>query len=60
MAQDKTIEEWTDDEVTKIFEYHVDDMHPLDAIKVRDKYTTPKQQRKFLIEEEKKFRNSFK
>jgi len=60
--KDKTppIKDWTNERVNKIFDYHLDDMHPLDRLTASDKYTTVEQKRNFLIEEEKKFVESFK
>jgi hypothetical protein len=56
----KEIKDWTDAEVEKIFDYHLDEMHPLDRLSVRNKITTVKGKREFLIKVEEKFKNSFK
>ena len=56
----KGIKDWTEEEVNKIFSYHLDDMHPLDALKGRELYTTTEDKRNYLIREEIKFQNSFK
>ena len=56
----KGIKDWTEEEVEKIFSYHLDDMHPLDAISAKEKFTTLEDKRNYLIREEIKFQNSFK
>ncbi len=58
--KDNPISEWSEETVNKIYAYHLDDMHPLDAVSARKIHLTVEQKRVYLIEVEKKFTESFK
>ncbi len=49
---------WSDETVNKVYSYHLDDMHPLDSIKLTN--NTIEDKRRYLIEAERKFMESFK
>ena len=54
------INAWSNETVEKIYQMHIDDMHPLDSIKLVHKHDTVEKKRSYLIDVENKFRNSFK
>ena len=56
----KEIKDWTNEEVEKVFEYHLDDIHPLDRISVSKTITTVEDKRQYLIEAEENFKKLFK
>lgn len=49
------IDAWSEETVEKIYSYHLDDMHPLDAVSARKIHLTVEQKRAYLKEVEKKF-----
>lgn len=58
--KDNPIDEWSEETVNKIYEFHLDDMHPLSRLSAIKIHLTVEDKRKYLIEVEKKFMESFK
>lgn len=52
------IDAWSEETVEKIYSFHLDDMHPLDAVSAREIHKTVEQKRAYLKEVEKKFEES--
>jgi len=53
-------DKWAVEKINKVFEYLLDDMNPLDRLRVKNEVTTTDEKIKYFIEQEEKFKNSFK
>jgi hypothetical protein len=51
---------WSVERIDKVFEYWLDDLHPLDSVRLRNEVRTTDEKIIFFIEQEEKFKNSFK
>ena len=50
---------WSVENIDKVFDYYLDDMHPLDSVRVRNEVRTTNEKIIFFIEQEEKYKKQF-